>query len=219
MVNKRRIGILGGTFNPVHLGHIDLGKQVRQAFQLDQILYILSAKPPHKKNHDLADQEIRWQMLNKALAPFPYLVPSDIEMKRPLESWTIDTVRQLKEQNLGHRFYFLSGSEGFLKIRSWKNYKELLRMLSFIILLRKESHKKDVQALLQGEGIETVDFNGSIEDESPGVPIYYLYSYVSDKLYISSTLIRQKAKSSESTDEMVHPEVKKIMEEKRLYEH
>jgi nicotinate-nucleotide adenylyltransferase len=218
MVNKRRIGILGGTFNPVHLGHIDMGSQVKNDFQLDQILYILSAKPPHKKNHELVEEELRWQMLNEALAPYPYLVPSDIEMKRPLDSWTIDTIQQLKEAHPCDRFYFLSGSEGFLKIRTWKNYKQLLRMLSFIILLRQDSHKQAVQNLLKNEGIETTEFNGNTSEESAGKPIYYMYKYVSEKLYISSTLIRSKIKNSEPIADMVHPGVKKIMEEKRLYE-
>ncbi len=92
MVSKRRIGILGGTFNPVHRGHIQLGLNMREAFRLDEVLYILSAIPPHKKAPHLVSAQLRWEMLEQALAPFPFLVPCDIEKKRPNDSWTTDTI-------------------------------------------------------------------------------------------------------------------------------
>ena len=205
---KNKIGLLGGTFNPVHLGHIELGLRILDAFQLEKILYILSAYPPHKKNKKIVPAEIRWKMLNKALDSFPQLVPCDIEMKRSTWSWTVDTVKELRKKFPGTEFYFISGSEGFQKIRTWKNYKNLLNSLTFIVVLRKPGHKQAVETLLQEENI-------TLSPHSPSVHIFY---YESDKLFISSTLIREKIKLSQQIDDFVEKEVKKIMEEYKLYE-
>jgi len=212
----RRVGLLGGTFNPVHQGHIDLGLHVLEAFALDQVLYIFAARPPHKKNMEIAPVEIRWQMLQAALAPFPALVPSDIEMHRTSDSWTIDTVEELNRQYPYDHRYFISGSEGFLKIRTWKEYKRLLHTLTFIVVLRKESHRQEINDLLQEEAIEPAAFPSANTENQ--LPCVYLFSYPSDKLFISSTLVRSKKKRAESIDRLVDQAVEKIMEDSKLYE-
>lgn len=215
MVNA---GILGGTFNPVHHGHVDLGLTIREAFGLDKILYILSARPPHKKDMELAPVPLRWQMLNLALDAYPQLEPCDIEMKRPQDSWTIDTIRELMKRNPDYHYYFISGSEGFLKIRTWKEYQTLMRMISFIVVLRKPDHKQQVVDMLDREGIPLCsNYDPSVPAETGDARVY-LYTYTSQTLYLSSTLIRRTVKSSEPIDGMVHPGVKKIMEENELYE-
>lgn len=208
MKNRERVGLLGGTFNPIHRGHVDLGLRIREAFDLDKVFYILSAQPPHKTDIDIAPPEIRWQMLTEALKPYRQLVPCDIEMKRPTMSWTVDTVDELKQKYPETDFYFISGSEGFLKIRTWKDYKRLLRSLSFIVVVRKPGHEEAVEALLNGEGL-------SLHGRSPSVR---LFSYLSITLVISSTLIRRKVKDSQEIDGLVDEGVKKIMEENKLYE-
>lgn len=202
MTMGNRTGLLGGTFNPIHCGHIELGLQILRTFHLDNILYILAAHPPHKTTIDLAPTEARWEMLTRALKPFPQLAPCDIEMKRPTMSWTIDTVNELKIKSPDTQFFFISGSEGFLKIRTWKDYKVLLHTLPFIVVLRDPGHAPAVENLLNEEKVEGV----------------YLFSYDSDKLDISSTLIREKIKQSQPVDGLVEEEVKKIMEEYKLYE-
>lgn len=211
---RNRIGLLGGTFNPIHLGHIELGLKIRTAFQLDKVLYVLSAKPPHKQQEKIPPAPIRWKMLNKALDPFPELVPCDIEMRRPNYSWTCQTIQELKREYPDDFFYFISGSEGFLRIRTWKNYKELLTSLSFIVILRAEKDKEKVEVLLKEENL-TPCFDIKC---LTGTPTIYIYSYYSDKLSISSTLIRKKRSLSEEVDDLVDTEVKKIMLEYKLYE-
>lgn len=208
MKTKEKVGLLGGTFNPVHRGHVDLGLRIQEAFGLDKVFYILSAQPPHKAHMEIAPAELRWRMLNEALKPFPQLVPCDIEMKRPTMSWTVDTVDQLKREYPETDFYFISGSEGFLKIRTWKDYKRLMRSLSFIVVVRKPGHEEAVEALLNSEDM-------SLHASSPSVR---LFSYRSDTLSISSTLIRGKIKDSQQIDAFVEEEVQKIMEDNNLYE-
>lgn len=210
---KNKIGLLGGTFNPVHVGHIELGLKILKAFKLDRVMYILSANPPHKEHEKIVTMEIRWRMLQTALKPFPRLVPCEIEMKRSNLSWTYLTIQTLKEDNPGDRFYFISGSEGFLKIRTWKNYRGLLDSILFIVALRKKEHKKKIKDFLEKENIRLCP-DRNLEQNPPGVCLYH---YDSDKLYISSTLIRQRVKKSKALGELVQKEVQKIMEEEGLY--
>ena len=92
---NKRIGLLGGTFNPIHNGHIDLGLRIINSFDLSNILYILSANPPHKNNSQVVSTPLRWEMLTTALKPYKKLTPCDIEMQSPLPSWTINTVSKL----------------------------------------------------------------------------------------------------------------------------
>lgn len=219
---KSNIGLLGGTFNPIHRGHIELGLKIREAFHLREILYILSARPPHKKGLEIAPIELRWKMLKKALGPFPHLVPCDIEMRRTTDSWTIDTVNELITQYPDRHYYFISGSEGFLKIKTWKNYKKLLNTLSFIVVLRKGGHQAAVEQLLQEEGLVPYYSSDMIQQKPnpAGKPAVFIFSYQSEHLFISSTLIRKKIKLSgyELIENFVGEEVKKIMEENKLYE-
>ena len=169
---KNRVGLLGGTFNPIHYGHIDLGLHVRDAFSLDKVLYILSARPPHKQEMHMVPAQIRYLMLGKALAPHRGFEPCDIEMKRPDFSYTYQTIAQLNELYPDTEFYFLSGSEGFLKIRTWKNYKTLLRELSFIVVLREDSAAKEVEKLLTGENI-TPQYNINTLSKAPSIYTWY----------------------------------------------
>ncbi len=213
-MKKIRVGILGGTFNPVHKGHITLGLKVKEIFKLDKVLYILSARPPHKDNTKVVEPDKRFEMLKKTLDKFEGLEASDIEIKRNKPSWTIDTVKQLKRDYKNHVFYFISGSEGFLNIRTWKNYKELLREIPFIVLIRKEEHISKVKELIKQEGIEYTENT----DINYKVPLIYLIKYDSDTINISSTLIRNRLKNKKRVDNLIDKDIKDIIQENKLYE-
>lgn len=209
-----KIGLLGGTFNPIHLGHVELGLQVLEAFGLDRVMYILSAFPPHKETGKIVSTEIRWKMLEEALRPFPGLVPCEIEMKRSNPSWTYLTVQNLKKEFPADRFYFISGSEGFLKIKTWKKYRLLIDSILFIVAIRKLEHEKMIKNFLKKENIPLC-IDRTLKQDPPGI---CLYQYHSEKLQISSTLIRQRIKETMPVNNLVNKEVKKIMEDQGLYE-
>jgi nicotinate-nucleotide adenylyltransferase len=212
---SRRIGLLGGTFNPVHRGHIDVGLRVQRDFALDQVLFVLSARPPHKGRQRLPEPDLRLSMLEAALAPHaPHLVACDIELKRDQPSWTIDTLRQLHQERPGDTFFFIAGSEGFLKIRTWKEYRQVLTSVFFIIALRRRAHRRAVTALLESEGIPALE--GSVENAT--VPAAFLYAYDSPWLELSSTAVRRRSRAGGDVSALVEPEVKSIMAERRIYE-
>jgi nicotinate-nucleotide adenylyltransferase len=213
-MRTNRTGLLGGTFNPVHRGHIELGLRIRAAFALDRVLFVLSARPPHKKRQRLPAAELRLAMLEAALRPHPGLEPCDLELRRQGESWTIDTVRELKAAAPQERFYFIAGSEGFLKIRTWKDYRQLLREVYFIIVLRRPGHRAQVERLLRAEGVAC---DREPADPAPP-PAAFLHAYASDYLELSATAIRQKRAHGQDISPYVEQNVQKIMEEIKLYE-
>jgi nicotinate-nucleotide adenylyltransferase len=210
---NNKIGLLGGTFNPIHLGHIELGQQVLRAFGLDRILYVLSAHPPHKGKSGLIPARTRWKMLNMALDPYHHLVPCDIEMKRSSPSWTYQTLTILKSRYPEQVLYFLSGSEGFLKIRTWRNYRMLLSAVSFIVILRKSGHKEELEALLRQEKVPVCP----VKSDHSGDPCVFFYQYQSDTLGLSSTQIREKISRKEPVNRLIPGSVWEFIKENNLY--
>jgi len=210
---KKRTGLLGGTFNPVHNGHIDLGKRVLDHFSLDSIRYILSAKPPHKNGESIVAANLRWKMLTAELSKHKMLIPDDIELKRDEYSWTIDTIKQLKINFPDDNFFFISGSEGFLKITTWKDYKKLLKLINFIIVMRTEEQEETVTKLLKNEClIPSISYE--LKNTTPSI---YYFSYKSKYLGLSSTRIRELAGSGGIITGLVGNEVEEIIEENNLY--
>jgi nicotinate-nucleotide adenylyltransferase len=208
---NRKIGLLGGTFNPIHNGHLELGKRILDYFQLDKILYILSANPPHKPKYEIVPSQIRWKMLSEALKPYKQHNPCDIEMHSPLPSWTINTIDKLSKRYPGSKLYFISGSDGFLQIQSWKDYQKLIKKVSFIILLREDNHFKLIQKLAFTENLRI----SNNKNDFTGI---YIYRYPSETLSISSTRIRSLIKSGKPVDRFLPEKVKKIIKEYKLYE-
>lgn len=203
-------GLFGGTFNPVHNGHIDLGLRLTREFPLGRVLYILSARPPHK-NREVVTAPLRWKMLKKALSPYPALVPSDIEMRSSHPSWTVNTIKKLKKTHTSSRLVFISGSEGFLQIQSWKDYRDLLREIPFLIILREPSHLDGIRRIARDEKLTT----GKSFRENRHLLVYHYQSPTSD---LSSTRIRKRLRAKISVTSLVPPAVNKIIKEYKLYE-
>jgi len=210
---NRDIGLLGGTFNPVHRGHVDLGLRARECFHLDRVLYILSARPPHKSADGVAEATTRLKMLEAALAPFPHLWASDMEMHRHGRSYSIDTVTRLQRRFPGDRFYFISGSEGFLQIPTWKQWRRLLQTVVFVVALRDPAHLDGLQSLLRRENVPLRRYPLRFP-EPPGVN---LLQYESETLPFSSTRVRVQRRDGLRAESMLDPRVADIMEENGLY--
>lgn len=135
-----QIGLFGGTYNPVHIGHLRAALEVREGFELDEVIMIPAALPPHKMPADVADAADRLQMLNQALEDSPGLTISDVELKRAGPSYTIDTVAHFKHSLPDQsRIYLIMGMDAFLEIDTWKSYADLLLQIPLIIINRPQS--------------------------------------------------------------------------------
>lgn len=139
-----RIGLFGGTFNPIHHGHLRAAQEVKAAFALDKIYIIPSAIPPHKDNLDLVTANDRMEMIRRAVSDYPGIVVSDIELKRSGPSYTIDTVNHFISIFVEDTcLYLIMGLDAFLEIDSWKSYRDLLMRISFIVMARPDTQGKE----------------------------------------------------------------------------
>ena len=132
-----KLGLLGGSFNPIHNGHLGLAAHVLDKLQLDRVLFIPTGDPPHKRDGSLAPAKHRYEMIQLAIADTPAFSLSDIEIRRIGKSYTIDTVRTLRQQfGSSTELYFLIGLDAFLDVPNWKDPQELLRLCRFVVVPR-----------------------------------------------------------------------------------
>ncbi len=132
-----RIGLLGGTFNPIHNAHLAIARQAREMLELDRVVMIPSGDPPHKPSSGLASAKDRYEMVRLALASDPYLAISDVEVRRSGKSYSIDTVRLLQQEyGSDTKLHFLIGLDAFLEFATWREPQTLLTLCSFVILSR-----------------------------------------------------------------------------------
>ncbi len=131
-----RLGILGGTFNPIHSGHLAAAEEVRARLQLERILFIPSAIPPHKQDEEVPSALHRMEMVRIATAGNPVFELSDIEIRRGGKSYTVDTIELLRQIHGGADLYFITGLDSFLEIRTWSRWEKLLSQCRFVVLSR-----------------------------------------------------------------------------------
>ncbi|HJU04898.1 MAG TPA: nicotinate-nucleotide adenylyltransferase [Nitrospiraceae bacterium] len=135
-----KIGLLGGTFNPIHRCHLQIAAYTRDQLGLDRIIFIPTGDPPHKSSHGLAPSHHRLEMVKLAIAGEPSFDVSDVEIRRPVKSYSIDTVREFSKQlGSGAELYFLIGLDAFLELGTWKDAAALLRTCHFVVLARPGS--------------------------------------------------------------------------------
>ncbi len=148
---KYKKGILGGTFNPVHLGHLHLAQVAMQTLELDQLLFIPSYSPPHKSSEELCSFQHRVVMLEMAVAPYPHFHVSDIEAARSGFSYTIDTLRQLSvECGKGEELVFILGFDAFQEMATWKDYRRIPDYATIAVCERDGSEVSEVARKLFG---------------------------------------------------------------------
>jgi nicotinate-nucleotide adenylyltransferase len=120
-----RLGILGGTFNPIHLGHVVLAEAFRERLVLDRVLFVPAGTPPHKTSNGLVPALHRYTMVSLALAGHPGLVACPIELERAGPSYSVDPVEALASKRPGARLFFLMGSDTFLDLPTWRTPERL----------------------------------------------------------------------------------------------
>ena len=187
-----RIGILGGTFNPIHNGHLILADEVRQKLALDKIFFVPVYSPAHKEEKDLLSPGERLKMVKMAVKDNPYFEALDMEIKRKGKSYTIDTLRQLKgEYSQVKKFFFIVGSDALGYLDNWKDINEVMKLAKFIVALRPNYPLKNLPNDILPVVIESID--------------------------ISGFRLRQRIKDNESVRYYLPKEVYNYIEKKGLY--
>lgn len=148
---KKFIGIMGGTFDPVHVGHLVVAEEARAQFKLDEVVFIPSGTPPHKKDYHVTPAEVRYKMTLLATAGNPSFSVSRVEIDREGPSYAVDTLRELKKRYADStQFYFITGLDAILEILTWKDPEHVFRLCHFIAATRPGFHAEDVKKKFHG---------------------------------------------------------------------
>jgi len=134
---KRKIGILGGTFNPIHAGHLIIAEAVRHQYELHKVLFIPSANPPHKEGQEIIPAVHRYKLVSLAIADNPFFEVSDIEMKREGRSYSVQTLHALRDADRQPTdYFFIIGADSVPELRTWKNIQQLASLCTFVVVPR-----------------------------------------------------------------------------------
>jgi len=171
----KKIGVFGGTFNPIHHGHLINIELIREQFNFDLIIFIPSKNPVHKTITDMIQPSERFEMVKLAIAGNDYFQVSDIEIKRQSPSYTITTLAELKTIYPGDELFLIIGSDSFNELDTWKEYRKILADYPLVIMLRRTDTqlRKDLLSLVCRIDI----FSGAMID-------------------ISSSMIRERVKNN-----------------------
>ncbi len=131
-----RIGLLGGTFNPIHFGHLYIAEEVQNSCNLEQVWFIPTCKPPHKQLATEVSFAHRLAMVEAALADYPLFCSNDIEGRRGGTSYSVDTLQQLSETYPQHEYFFIMGLDSFQEIALWKDYPRLFEFAHIVVAAR-----------------------------------------------------------------------------------
>jgi len=135
-----RIGLFGGTFDPIHFGHLRAALEVKEGFGLTRVFLIPAAAPPHKAREGVAPAGDRLRMVELAVNGEPGLMPSDVEIRREGPSYTIDTVKHFQREFAGvAEVLLIVGLDAFLEIDTWKSFRELLALVPVIVISRPDA--------------------------------------------------------------------------------
>lgn len=211
-----RTGILGGTFNPIHLAHLKIAEEVLRAFSLDQILFIPAADPPHKE----VDQDVsfahRFAMVEKAIAGQPLFTVSNLEQQRHGKSFSVDTLEVLSQKDPGGERYFIIGLDSYRDIASWKDFRKIFSLCHLVVLARPGVHLPDPLSPLPVAIRPDFWYDETSKKiiHKSGNCVYFLSKTFLD---ISSTQIRQRLNTGQPVDHLIPSCVAQYIEDHHLY--
>lgn len=200
--NMKRIGILGGTFNPPHSGHLSIAEDLLAEFSLDEILLLPVGIPPHKRDMNIASNEHRLEMLRLLTMHDPRLVVSDMEMQRSGYTYTVDTLTALREADDNCLYYYIIGTDTLFTLTTWRRYEEVFGMTRFLCVPRPgDDHEESLQKIAELE-------------KKYGAVIHLAKSTGPD---ISSTMIRSCLKENKPLTGLVPAAVEEYMKSHGLF--
>ncbi|AXF54658.1 nicotinate-nucleotide adenylyltransferase [Salicibibacter kimchii] len=188
----RKIGILGGTFDPPHLAHLMIAQEAMDACTLNEVWFIPTSIPPHKQNEDMASVNDRVEMTRLAISNRSSFRLCTIELDRKGPSYTLDTINILKRAYANDEFYFIIGSDMAVSLHTWNGIEELKKLVTFIVTTRPDY------------GVDSPFEEAFIKVHVP-------------EMELSSSDIRERVKNNESIRYLVPEVVRTYVEENRLY--
>ena len=200
---KKKIGIMGGTFNPIHNGHLILGQTAYEQFGLDEILFMPNKKPYYKKMSKNITEDQRCEMVKLAIADNDAFSFSDIEVNREGTTYTVDTLRILTKQNPDCEYYFIMGADSLFHFDSWKEAGEIVKMAVLLVATRDAMLTFDIESQIE-----------YLQSEVEDATIQCLYS---PSLEISSNQLRKRCKEGKSIRYLVPDSVAAYIKEYHLY--
>lgn len=190
----RRIGVFGGSFDPIHTGHLEISREAFRQCRLDMVLFVVAAIPPHKKAPKIP-VERRLEMVELAIANEPGFHASRIEIERGGPSYTAETLRELRGEYAEASFFLIVGADSAIDFSSWKNPQAVIEMSNIVVAPRPGFDSSTMEPRLRSK---------SIILESP-------------ELDISSTTIRKRLREGKSIEALVPPSVEEYIRARGLY--
>lgn len=214
----RRLGVFGGTFDPVHLGHIGPALLTQATFEFDALLFVPAARPPHKQGEVVSAFSHRRAMLALATRPYERFLVSDVELEGSGPTYTIETIERLAARFPAEHTYFIMGSDSFAQIATWHRWQELVARVNLIVLHRPTVWRETLLACVPPEllpRLVTVTAGSAVPDPAAGECRIYLLEH--EPSPISATAIRACVRRGVGIDELVGAEVRRYIVENRLY--
>lgn len=211
-----KVGILGGTFNPVHIAHLRIAEEVRDRFDLAEVVFVPAAAPPHKPLAGDLPFASRYEMVRRAIADNPSFSLSDIEERRGGKSYSIDTLRAFRGERSNDEFFFIIGSDSFLEFGSWRDYGGFFEYCNIVVVERPCAVVAALDEALPIAIAPEFCYYGAEKRlaHRSGYSIYYLEGALLD---ISSSAIRELARLGRSIRYLVPETVAHYIKEQGLY--
>lgn len=211
-----KTGILGGTFNPIHNAHLRIAEAARDCLNLDRLLFIPAATPPHKPLDGEVTFEHRYSMVELAIADNQYFEVSDIEQQRGGRSYTVDTLHELKKLYPDDQLYFIIGSDSFLDIATWYRGVEIFNLCNIVVIERPEAPVNDqLKPLPVAIRSEFCYVHEELRlAHRSGFSVFFVPD---NQLDISSSSLRSMIRQGKSTRYLLPDSVTKYISEKRIY--
>lgn len=199
-----KIGIMGGTFDPIHIGHLLLGEFAYEDFGLDEIWYLPNGNPPHKQQYEEKDAlKHRVEMVRRAIKDVPYFKLCLHEAKENAHSYTYKTMQELNTLYPDHEFYFILGADSLFSIEEWKYFREIFPACTILAAMRDDKDVTDMK-----EKIQDLEQKYHAEIRLLQAPL----------LEISSTTLRRRASNGQSIYYMVPDAVAEYIKTHYLYQ-
>jgi nicotinate-nucleotide adenylyltransferase len=215
MTARPRVGLLGGTFDPIHVGHLAVARAAQQALDLDRVCFVPAARPPHRPDSPQASEYHRVEMVRRAASADRRWEVSDLELQRHGPSYTVDTLAALHREGLTPlQIFFLTGADAFAEIATWRRYPEVLDSAHFAVVARPGTTLEALRQRLPALAARMV--TPAAVDRAPATRIVLIEAATPD---VSSTDIRRRVRAGASIDGLVPPAVAAYIAQHSLYQH